>query len=90
MEPMDQVPVLFADDAAIAGETVQDTQSASLRAVLPGEMVSGHRDIALQPFFRTHDVRYQMYWELTTKEAFEGRRESYSQMNEQVNDVLAE
>jgi len=31
--------------------------------------------LPLEPFFRLHDARYQMYWEVTTKEGLAARQE---------------
>jgi DUF1680 family protein len=46
-------------------------ESASNFASQPGKA-----GLPLIPFFRLHDSRYQMYWQLTTKEAVEARRQS--------------
>lgn len=75
-EPLDKAPVLLADAASIPGNVVADPAAGPLHFKLehlveppaPG-------GLELIPFFRLHDARYQMYWELTTRESLAARQE---------------
>ncbi len=74
--PLDQVPVLLASATDVPRHVQPDHASGPLRFRLvdiveppaPG-------GLPLMPFFRLHDQRYQMYWQLTTREQLAARRE---------------
>lgn len=74
--PLDKAPVLLAAANEIAPHVVADTAAGPLhfrltRIVEP----PAEGGLALIPFFRLHDSRYQMYWETTTREALAARKE---------------
>jgi len=46
-----------------------------LKDVVVPESAEG---LPLLPFFRLHDSRYQMYWQLTTKEAMASQQERFA------------
>lgn len=69
MVPLDQVPTILASADDLPVHVVPDTAAGPMRFRLTAEvdpMVPG--GIALVPFFTLHDQRYQMYWQLTTRE----------------------
>jgi len=72
--PLNKVPALLADASAIPSNVVADPSAGPLHFKLkhivePAAPVG----LALIPFFRLHDARYQMYWETTTREAIAAR-----------------
>ncbi|HVT71983.1 MAG TPA: glycoside hydrolase family 127 protein [Lacunisphaera sp.] len=75
-EPLDQAPVLLGDAAAIPAHVVADPAAGPLHFKLEHLVEPPAPDgLELIPFFRLHDARYQMYWELTTREGLAARRE---------------
>ncbi|HUG10888.1 MAG TPA: glycoside hydrolase family 127 protein, partial [Opitutaceae bacterium] len=74
--PLDQVPVLFADANTIVSKVVADPAAGQLHFRLV-DIVEPPAEggLALIPFFRLHDARYQMYWETTDREALAERSE---------------
>jgi uncharacterized protein len=75
--PLDQVPVLLADAAELPRHIQPDLAAGPLRfrlgAVVEPAIPGG---LPLMPFFRLHDARYQMYWELSTRDQLAARRDS--------------
>ncbi len=75
--PLDRVPVLLAGAGEVPRHVKPDPAAGPLRFRLVDIVKPSAPDgLPLLPFFRLHDARYQMYWELTTKEAVAARRAS--------------
>lgn len=74
--PVDKVPVLLASESDLPLHVKPDPAAGPLhfRLVDVVEPVSPG-GLPLVPFFRLHEQRYQMYWQLTTKEQLAERRE---------------
>ncbi|HRZ47626.1 MAG TPA: glycoside hydrolase family 127 protein [Candidatus Paceibacterota bacterium] len=76
MIPLDQVPVLLARADELPGHVKPDAAAGPMRFRLTEVAVPESADgLPLMPFFRLHDMRYQIYWQLTTKDAIASRRE---------------
>jgi DUF1680 family protein len=74
--PLDHVPVLLASASELPVHVKPDAAAGPLRFRLEDVVEPGtNGGFSLMPFFRLHDARYQMYWELTTKEDFAARRD---------------
>ena len=76
MVPLDAVPVLLCDAEKLPSHVVRDPEAGPLRFRLVDVVepaVEG--GIPLEPFFRLHEQRYQMYWQFTTEEKAAERRE---------------
>lgn len=74
--PQDRVPVLLTTADAISSKVVADPAAGPLHFRLVDvvePMASG--GLPLMPFFRLHEARYQMYWEVTTREGIAARQE---------------
>jgi DUF1680 family protein len=73
--PLDRVPVLLAKATDVPHHTKADTVAGSMHFrlvdIVEPPLVNG---LPLMPFFRLHGQRYQMYWQLTTKEELAARR----------------
>ena len=73
--PLDQTPVLLAGAQAIPSHVANDPAGGPLDFRLVDVVEPASPDgLALVPFFRLHDARYQMYWETTTREGLVQRR----------------
>ena len=73
--PLDQVPVLLTSASELPQHVKADAFKPlhfHLTDVVEPPASNGLR---LVPFFRLHEERYQMYWELTTREGLATRRE---------------
>jgi hypothetical protein len=76
MIPLDQAPVLVARADELPSHVKLDPAAGPLRFVLTDVAVPETTEgLPLLPFFRLHDSRYQVYWQLITKEALVGRLE---------------
>jgi hypothetical protein len=76
MVPLDQAPVLVANAGELPSHVKPDTAAGPLRFRLTGVAVPESAEgLPLLPFFRLHDARYQMYWELMTTDALASRQE---------------
>jgi DUF1680 family protein len=74
--PLDQAPALLTDAATIPAKVVADPAAGPLHFSLIDVVEPAAPDgLPLIPFFRLHDARYQMYWEVTTREAIASRKE---------------
>ncbi|RYG48569.1 glycosyl hydrolase [bacterium] len=74
--PMDQMPVVVSNPADLPKHIVRDPAAGPLRFRLADVSVPASKQgLPLEPFFRLHDSRYQMYWEVTTKEGLAARQE---------------
>jgi uncharacterized protein len=74
--PMDQVPVLLASAGDVSQYVKPDPAAGPLHFRLTDVVEPSVSDgLPLIPFFRLHNARYQMYWQLTSKEQIAARKE---------------
>ncbi|MFZ0427304.1 MAG: DUF6805 domain-containing protein, partial [Acidobacteriota bacterium] len=77
MIPLANVPALLTTENELLGHVVADPSTGPLhfriRDVISPAAPEG---LPLVPFFRLHEQRYQMYWELTDAEAIAARKEA--------------
>ena len=74
--PLDSVPVLLASANDLPKHVKQDSVGGSLRFRLTDIVEpSAPGGLPLIPFFRLHEERYQMYWQLTTKTELAAKHE---------------
>lgn len=75
--PLDKVPVLLSTTAELPAHIVPDPASGPLHFRLD-DIVDppAPNGLPLIPFFRLHDERYQMYWQLMTRDKLDARRAS--------------
>jgi DUF1680 family protein len=74
--PLDRVPVLLASAGDVPRHVQPDSAAGPLHFRLT-EVVEppAAEGLPLMPFFRLHEARYQMYWQLTTKTQLAARKE---------------
>lgn len=73
--PLDQMPALITTPGDLASHIAPDPAAGPLHFRLNGVAEPESKDgIALEPFFRLQESRYQIYWEITTKEALAERQ----------------
>lgn len=74
--PMDRVPVLLASASDLPRHINPDSAAGPMHFRLADVVEPfASNGLPLIPFFRLHDERYQMYWQLTTKAELAARRE---------------
>lgn len=73
--PLDKVPVLLAAADEVPKHVRQDPSSTLKFELLDIVEPPALEGIPLVPFFRLHAMRYQIYWQLTTREELAARRE---------------
>ena len=76
MVPLDKVPVLLATEEEVPGHVVPDPAAGPLHFRIVNVVEPAEPEgVPLMPFFRLHERRYQMYWELTDAEQVKARKE---------------
>lgn len=74
--PLDQVPVLLASASGVPPHVKPDPAAGPLHFRLVDVVQpAAANGLPLIPFFRLHDARYQMYWQLTTTAELAAKRE---------------
>lgn len=76
MVPLDEVPALLTTEEALLSHVAADSSAGSLHFRIKDVIEPAEPEgLPLVPFFRLHERRYQMYWELTTVEQIAARKE---------------
>lgn len=76
MVPMDEAPFLMTTPADLPKHVVPDPEAGPLHfRIIDVAEPKAPQGLALQPFFSLHHARYQMYWEVVSREGLERRRE---------------
>jgi len=76
MIPLDKVPALIGTEEELLAHIVPDTSAGPLHFRIKDVIEPAEPEgLPLIPFFRLHERRYQMYWELTTPEKIAARKE---------------
>ncbi|HOQ05311.1 MAG TPA: glycoside hydrolase family 127 protein [Anaerohalosphaeraceae bacterium] len=76
MVPLDRVPVLLTTEEGLLKHIAEDRSAGPLHFRIKDIIEPpAPQGLLLMPFFRLHEQRYQMYWELTTAERVAARRE---------------
>ncbi len=76
MIPLDGVPTLLATEKELLRHVVEDRSAGPLHfRIMDVVEPADPEGLPLVPFFRLHERRYQMYWELTTAEQIAARKE---------------
>ena len=74
--PLDKMPALLSSAADLPKHVVSDPAAGPLHFRLVDVSVPESKGgLPLEPFFRLHDSRYQMYWEVTTRDGLAARQE---------------
>ncbi|MAT68231.1 MAG: glycosyl hydrolase [Planctomycetaceae bacterium] len=77
MTPLDQVPSLLTTVEQLPSHVVPDPTDGPLHFRIKGVVEPPTAEgIVLEPFYQLHHQRYQMYWELTTRDQLQQRREA--------------
>ncbi len=73
--PLDKTPVLVAESGDLPGHVVADDAAGPLHFRLKDVAEpAAPEGLPLVPFFRIHDERYQIYWQVASRQGLEERR----------------
>ena len=76
MIPLDKVPALLVTEEELVRHVVPDRSAGPLHFRITDVIEPAESEaLPLIPFFRLHERRYQMYWELTNAEQIAARKE---------------
>jgi len=76
MVPLDRVPALLSTEEELPGHIVPDPAAGPLNFRIKDVIEPTESEgLPLVPFFRLHERRYQMYWELTSREKIAAKKE---------------
>ena len=74
--PLDKAPALVTTIAELPAHVVPDKTAGPLHfRIADVSQPASANGLPLIPFFRLHDARYQMYWEVATKQELAARQE---------------
>ena len=74
--PLDRMPALLTTPAELEHQVKPDPAAGLMRfRITDVAAPAPQTGLPLEPFFRLHDARYQMYWEVTTKAGLAARQE---------------
>ncbi len=76
MVPMDKVQVILAEADNLTSSVVADPSAGPMHFRLKTKFEpAAPQGVELMPFFRLHEQRYQMYWQLSSEQEIAQRRE---------------
>ncbi len=76
MVPLDKVPALLATEEEVVTHVVPDRSAGPLHFRIMDVIEPAEPEgLPLMPFFRLHERRYQMYWQLTNAERIAAKKE---------------
>ena len=76
MVPLDRVPALLSTEEELPGHIVPDPAAGPLNFRIKDIIEPAEPEgLPLMPFFNLHERRYQMYWELTSREKIAEKKE---------------
>ncbi|QDU55111.1 Non-reducing end beta-L-arabinofuranosidase [Aeoliella mucimassa] len=77
--PFEEVPVLLTTEEDLPSHVVPQSGEGPMHFELTDVVQPPVGDgVSLVPFFRLHEQRYQMYWELTTQEQMQARKQRFA------------
>lgn len=74
--PVDEAPVIVADDLSEIKENLKSIQDSPLTWKLSDLKMMNAEEILLEPFFRIHDARYSMYWMVLSETGYQAHLDS--------------
>lgn len=82
--PIDQAPVIIADDVSEIIENLKSVKNSSLTFKLSELKMLNAEEIMFEPFFQIHDARYSMYWMVLSKTDFEAHLDSIARAEKEM------
>ncbi len=80
--PLQGFPVIVGDENNIVSN-IKKESSDKLEFRLYGTYPSRYEGMALKPFYKTHECRYMIYWEVVSGEELKKRQEELTKAEEQ-------
>jgi len=77
--PLDQAPILIAEDFESVGKKLEPISGKPLQFKLNVKMINPAK-LELEPFYKIHDSRYMMYWLTLSENGYKSYLDSLSNM----------
>ncbi len=77
--PLDQAPILIAEDVESVGKKLEPISGKPLQFKLNVKMINPAK-LELEPFYKIHDSRYMMYWLTLSENGYKSYLDSLSNM----------
>ncbi|WP_318311764.1 glycoside hydrolase family 127 protein [Flagellimonas crocea] len=75
--PLDQAPILIAEDVESVGKKLEPISGKPLQFKLNVKMINPAK-LELEPFYKIHDSRYMMYWLTLSEDGYKSYLDSLS------------
>ncbi|MBW6499730.1 MAG: glycoside hydrolase family 127 protein, partial [Bacteroidales bacterium] len=85
--PVDDAPVIVADDISEITNYMEPVQNSALTWKLSELKMVNAEEIVLEPFFRIHDARYSMYWMVLTNSGYQAHLDSIALVEKEMLDL---
>lgn len=82
--PVDEAPVIIANDISGITEKLEPVKSNTLTFRLSNLKMVNSEEIQLEPFFRIHDARYSMYWMVLTNSGYRAHLDSIARAEKEM------
>ncbi len=82
--PLDKMPILLTTPSQLPSYIKPDPKAGPMRfRIMDVSIPASPEGLPLEPFFRLHDSRYQMYFAVTTKEGLMARQQRLAAIEKQ-------
>jgi DUF1680 family protein len=82
--PIDEAPVIIADDISEITKNLKPLSNSSLEFKLSDLKMINADEIQLEPFFQIHDARYSMYWMVLTNSGYQAHLDSITRSEKEI------
>jgi len=82
--PIDEAPVIIADDISEIAEHLKPVQNSPFTWKLSDLKLVNADEIQLEPFFQIHDARYSMYWMVLTNSGYRAHLDSLARVEKEM------
>jgi hypothetical protein len=81
--PLNEAPVIIEDDAASLPDKLIPVSGKPLTFRFRNVKMANNTDLELEPFYKIHDSRYQMYWMHLSESQYQSFSDSLAQAEQQ-------
>jgi hypothetical protein len=82
--PVDEAPVIIANDISEITESLKPASNSSLKFKLSDFKMVNAEEIQLEPFFQIHDARYNMYWMVLSNSGYQAYLDSVANIEKKM------
>jgi uncharacterized protein len=85
--PVDEAPVIIADDISEITENIKPVQDNPFTFNLSGLKMINAEEIMLETFFQIHDARYSVYWMVLSRSGYRAHLDSIARIEKEMLDL---